>query len=76
MAPAAVMPILKANACEHGRVPVGRHLVSLGARSLGVTFLLLHLEPPACGTIADGMNIGSRGPVGEMRRRERLSVSP
>ncbi|MGH7348677.1 MAG: alanine racemase, partial [Candidatus Rokuibacteriota bacterium] len=38
-APAAVMPIIKANAYGHGLVPVARHLVSLGARSLGVAFL-------------------------------------
>lgn len=37
--PAAVMPIVKANAYGHGLVPVARHLVSLGARSLGVAFL-------------------------------------
>ena len=39
VAPAAVMPILKANAYGHGLVPVARHLVGLGARSLGVAFL-------------------------------------
>ena len=39
MAPAAVMPIVKANAYGHGLVPVARHLASLGARSLGVAFL-------------------------------------
>ncbi|MGH7368746.1 MAG: alanine racemase, partial [Candidatus Rokuibacteriota bacterium] len=39
VAPAAVMPIVKANAYGHGLVPVARHLVSLGARSLGVAFL-------------------------------------
>jgi alanine racemase len=37
--PAAVMPIVKANAYGHGLVPVARHLVSLGVRSLGVAFL-------------------------------------
>ena len=37
--PAAVMPVLKANAYGHGLVPVARHLASLGARSLGVAFL-------------------------------------
>ena len=37
--PAAVMPILKANAYGHGLVEVGRHLVALGATSLGVAFL-------------------------------------
>jgi alanine racemase len=37
--PAAVMPILKANAYGHGLVPVARYLVSLGVRSLGVAFL-------------------------------------
>jgi alanine racemase len=39
VAPAAVMPILKANAYGHGLVAVARHLVQLGARSLGVAFL-------------------------------------
>jgi len=39
VAPAAVMPIVKANAYGHGLVPVAGHLVSLGARSLGVAFL-------------------------------------
>ena len=39
VAPAAVMPILKANAYGHGLVAVARHLVGLGARSLGVAFL-------------------------------------
>src|SRR5215469_6764333 len=37
--PAAVMPILKANAYGHGLVEVARHLVALGAPSLGVAFL-------------------------------------
>ena len=39
VAPAAVMPIVKANAYGHGLVPVARHLVGLGASSLGVAFL-------------------------------------
>jgi alanine racemase len=39
VAPAAVMPIVKANAYGHGLVPVARHLALLGARSLGVAFL-------------------------------------
>ena len=39
MAPAAVMPIVKANAYGHGLVAVARHLVALGAASLGVAFL-------------------------------------
>ncbi len=39
VAPAAVMPILKANAYGHGLVEVARHLVGLGATSLGVAFL-------------------------------------
>lgn len=39
VAPAAVMPIVKANAYGHGLVPVARHLASLGAGSLGVAFL-------------------------------------
>ena len=39
VAPADVMPILKANAYGHGLVEVGRHLVALGARHLGVAFL-------------------------------------
>jgi alanine racemase len=39
VAPAVVMPIVKANAYGHGLVPVARHLLGLGARSLGVAFL-------------------------------------
>ena len=39
VAPAAVMPIVKANAYGHGLVEVARHLVALGATSLGVAFL-------------------------------------
>jgi alanine racemase len=39
VAPAVVMPILKANAYGHGLVPVAHHLVALGAASLGVAFL-------------------------------------
>ncbi|MGH7389660.1 MAG: alanine racemase [Candidatus Rokuibacteriota bacterium] len=39
VAPAAVMPIVKANAYGHGLVEVSRHLVDLGATSLGVGFL-------------------------------------
>jgi alanine racemase len=39
VAPAAVMPILKANAYGHGLVEVARHVVSLGAPYLGVAFL-------------------------------------
>src|SRR5262245_6123583 len=39
VAPARVMPIVKANAYGHGLVAVARHLVRLGARSLGVAFL-------------------------------------
>src|SRR5438067_10273919 len=36
VAPAAVMPIVKANAYGHGLVEVARHLVTQGARRLGV----------------------------------------
>ncbi|HRN68101.1 MAG TPA: alanine racemase [Promineifilum sp.] len=39
VAPAAVMPILKANAYGHGLVEVARHMQSLGAPYLGVAFL-------------------------------------
>src|SRR5262245_15889998 len=39
VAPAGVMPIVKANAYGHGLVEVVRHLVSLGAPSLGVALL-------------------------------------
>lgn len=39
VAPAAVMPVLKANAYGHGLVEIARHLVSLGAPYLGVAFL-------------------------------------
>lgn len=39
VAPAAVMPILKANAYGHGLVEVARHMERLGAPYLGVAFL-------------------------------------
>jgi len=39
VAPAAVMPIVKANAYGHGLVDVARHLVGLGTTSLGVALL-------------------------------------
>lgn len=39
VAPAAVMPILKANAYGHGMLAVARHLAGVGARSFGVAFL-------------------------------------
>src|SRR5215831_3256435 len=39
VAPAAVMPIVKANAYGHGLVDVARHLAALGATSLGVGFV-------------------------------------
>src|SRR5262245_31027144 len=39
VAPAAVMPVVKANAYGHGLVAVARHLAGLGAASLGVGFL-------------------------------------
>ncbi len=39
VAPAAVMPILKANAYGHGLVEVARHFASLDAPYLGVAFL-------------------------------------
>jgi len=39
VAPATVMPVLKANAYGHGLVEVARHMESLGAPYLGVAFL-------------------------------------
>jgi alanine racemase len=39
VAPAAVMPILKANAYGHGLVEIARHMQSLDAPYLGVAFL-------------------------------------
>jgi len=39
VAPAAVMPILKANAYGHGMIAVARHLAGLGVTSFGVAFL-------------------------------------
>ena len=39
VAPAAVMPIVKANAYGHGLVEVARHLAGIGATSLGVAFV-------------------------------------
>jgi alanine racemase len=39
VAPARIMPILKANAYGHGLVEIAHHVVSLGAAYLGVAFL-------------------------------------
>jgi alanine racemase len=39
VAPAVVMPILKANAYGHGMLAVARHLAGIGATSFGVAFL-------------------------------------
>ncbi len=39
VAPATVMPILKANAYGHGLVPVAEHLQAIGARIVGVAYL-------------------------------------
>jgi alanine racemase len=39
VAPAVVMPVLKANAYGHGLVAVARHMAELGAPYLGVAFL-------------------------------------
>ena len=39
VAPAQIMPILKANAYGHGLVEIARHVVQLGAACLGVAFL-------------------------------------
>jgi alanine racemase len=39
VAPAKVMPVLKANAYGHGLVEVARHMESLGAPYLGIAFL-------------------------------------
>jgi alanine racemase len=39
VAPAQVMPVVKANAYGHGLVPVARHLVAHGADMLGVAIL-------------------------------------
>jgi alanine racemase len=39
VSPAVVMPIVKANAYGHGLLAVARHLVAIGATSLGVAFL-------------------------------------
>jgi alanine racemase len=39
VAPATIMPILKANAYGHGLVEIARHLSNLGAPYLGVAFL-------------------------------------
>jgi alanine racemase len=39
VAPAAVMPILKANAYGHGLVAIARHMAALGAPYLGVAYL-------------------------------------
>lgn len=39
VAPASVMPILKANAYGHGLVRIARHLETLGVREVGVAYL-------------------------------------
>lgn len=39
VAPAGIMPILKANAYGHGLIEIARHVVSLGVSYLGVAFL-------------------------------------
>lgn len=39
VAPASVMPILKANAYGHGLVDIARHMAALGAPYLGVAYL-------------------------------------
>jgi alanine racemase len=39
VAPARIMPILKANAYGHGLVEIAKHVTSLGAAYLGVAFL-------------------------------------
>ncbi len=39
VAPARIMPILKANAYGHGLIEVARHMVALGADCLGVAVL-------------------------------------
>jgi alanine racemase len=39
VAPAAMMPVLKANAYGHGLVDVAQHLTAIGATSFGVAFL-------------------------------------
>jgi alanine racemase len=39
VAPARIMPILKANAYGHGLIEIARHMVALGADCLGVAFL-------------------------------------
>ncbi len=64
--PAAVMPILKANAYGHGLVEVARHMCQLGAPYLGVAFLeegiLLREEGIAAPILVLGGIIGNQVP--------------
>ena len=67
VAPAKVMPILKANAYGHGLVEVARHVVSLGAPYLGVAFLeegiLLRESGLAVPILVMGGIIGNQVPL-------------
>jgi alanine racemase len=67
VAPATVMPILKANAYGHGLVEVARHVVSLGAPYLGVAFLeegiLLREAGVAAPILVLGGIIGNQVPL-------------
>jgi alanine racemase len=67
VAPAKVMPILKANAYGHGLVEVARHVVGLGAPYLGVAFLeegiLLREAGIAAPILVMGGIIGNQVPI-------------
>lgn len=67
VAPAGVMPILKANAYGHGLVEVARHVVGLGAKYLGVAFLeegiLLRKSGIAAPILVMGGILGNQVPL-------------
>ncbi|PYM89501.1 MAG: hypothetical protein DME08_25095 [Candidatus Rokuibacteriota bacterium] len=63
VAPAAVMPIVKANAYGHGLVDVARHLIGLGAPSLGVGLLEEAVALRDAGVTTASGNIHSRTTV-------------
>ncbi len=67
VAPAQVMPIIKANAYGHGLVPVGRHLEQLGAPFLGVALLEEAIELRKSGIKAPILVLG-----GSMREQAPL----
>ncbi len=58
VAPAAVMPIVKANAYGHGLIPVARHLQGLGVGQMGVAHLAEGVELRKAGIECDILVMG------------------